>query len=184
MKSTVLIVRSLLLVAALVAAGTTAASAQSSAPSVTQPPPLAVSGWRYERSASDLHVFHCEHAKCGAGSRVSYKLFAPGKPMTLPEFRSSQEQIVKALEQRTPGLKATILGVDGDKGTALPRMLKVRRLTVAPSGANEYVVSALLFGGRASASVISSSREEKTSNDNYAQFALAMAALVQPPATR
>jgi hypothetical protein len=179
------LVRSTLLIAALAATGASAASAQSSAaPAVAQDPPLAVSGWRYEQGAADLHVFHCEAHKCGAGSRVSYKLFAPGKPMTLAEFRRSQEQIAKALEQRTSGLKSTIIAVDGDEGIASPRMLKARRLTVAPSGANEYVVSALLFGGRASASVISSSREEKVSNDNYAQFALAMMTLIQTPATR
>jgi hypothetical protein len=179
-------VRCLLLTAALVAAGIGGASAQQppAKPSAVQSPPAAVSGWRYERGQSDLHIFRCEQTKCGAGSRVSYQLFAPGKPMTLEEFRGSQERVVKALEQRTPGLKATIIGVDGDKGNALPRLFKARRLTVAPGGASEYVVSALLFGTRASASLISSAREEKASSDNYTQFALAMALFVQAPAAR
>jgi hypothetical protein len=178
-------VRPLLLGAVLAVANVSGVSAQSPvAPSAAQAPPLAVSGWRYEKGESDLHVFHCDQAKCGANSRVSYRLYAPGKPMTLDQFRDSQEQVVKALEQRTPGLKATILGIDGDKGTTLPRLYKVRRLTVAPSGKNEYVVSGMMFGSRASASLISSSREEKASNDNYAQFVLAMMMLVQTPASR
>lgn len=183
-------VRSLLSVALLIAtasivAGIGGASAQSSSapPSAAQRPPAAVSGWRYERGASDMHIFHCEQAACGPGSKVSYRLYAPGKPMTLAEFRSSQEQVVKALEQRTPGSKATIIGVDGDKGNALPRLFKARRLMVAPNGTSEYVASGLLFGARASASLISSAREEKASNANYAQFAVAVM-LVLAPTTR
>lgn len=177
--------RSLLLAAVLAAASVSGVSAQSGAPAAAQAAPLVVSGWRYEKGEADLHVFRCEQAKCGENSRVSYRLYAPGKPMTLQQFRDSQEQVVKALEQRTPGLKATILAVDGDKkGTGVPRLYKVRRLTVAPNGKSEYVVSGLMFGSRASASLISSSREEKASNDNYAEFVLAMMMLVQTPASR
>jgi len=163
-----------------------AASAQPSPAqgAATQSPPVAVKGWRYVPGRSDLHVFRCEQTKCGVGSRMSYRLYAAGKPMTLDQFRGSQEQIVKALEQKTPGLKTTILGIDADKGAGMPRAMKVRRLTVSPAGANEYVVSALLFGSRASASLISSASEEKVSNDNYAQFALAMTTIVQTPASR
>ena len=174
---------------ALVVAGIGAASAQSSAqpssapPSAAQRPPAAVSGWRYERGASDMHIYHCEQAACGAGSKVSYRLYAPGKAMTLAEFRDSQEKVVKALEQRTPGSKATIIGIDGDKGTTPPLMYKARRLMVAPNGSSEYVASGLMFGARASASLISSAREEKASNDNYAKFAPAVM-LVLAPTTR
>lgn len=145
---------------------------------------MAVGGWRYELGPNDVHFFHCEQEKCRPGSKVSYRLYAPEPAMTLEQFRGSQEQIVKALEQRTPGLKVTILGIDGDTGNSLPRLLKVRRLTVAPDGKSEYVVSSRLFGSRASASLISSSGEEKASNDNYVQFAVALALFVHTPATR
>jgi len=179
----------LLIVAALIVPGIGSGSAQSPAqpsaapPPAAQRPPVAVSGWRYERGTSDMHVYHCEQAACGAGSKVSYRLYAPGRPMTLAEFRDSQDKVVKALEQRTPGSKATIIGIDGDKGNTMPRLFKARRLMVAPNGASEYVVSGLMFGARASASVISSAREERASNDNYAKFALAVM-LVLAPTTR
>ncbi len=185
MKSAVAVVpgitRSLAFAVVLAVASARGVSAESAAPSG---PPVAVSGWRYEKGQSDLHLFHCEQARCGTNSKVSYRLYAPGNAMTLDQFRDSQEKVVKALEQRTPGLKTTILGIDGDKGTALPRLYKARRLTVALSGKNEYIVSGLMFGSRASASVISSSQEEKASNDNYAQFVLAMMMFVQTPAKR
>jgi hypothetical protein len=167
-------VRSLLLVL-LTAAGTGAASAQSAPPpSTMQPPPVAVSGWRYERSGPDTHVFHCEQPTCGAGSKVSYRLYAANNPMTLDQFRASQDQIIKALEQRKPDQKITLIGVDGGKGAATPRMYRARRLTVAPNGVSEYQVNGLLFGAKASASLISSARDEKASNDNYAKFMLAL----------
>jgi hypothetical protein len=170
---------SLLLTGALMFAGAGDVSAQA-----TAGPPVAVSGWRYEKGQSDLHLFHCEQPKCGTNSKVSYKILAPGNPMTLEQYRDSQQQVAKALEQRTPGLKVTILGVDGDKGSGLPRLYKARRQMTAPNGQKEYVVSGLMFGSRASASLISSSQEEKASNDNYAQFVLAMMMLVQTPAKR
>ncbi|MBR0798208.1 hypothetical protein JQ615_22710 [Bradyrhizobium jicamae] len=146
-------------------------------------PPISVSGWRYQRSSSDVHIFHCEQASCGAGSKVTYRLYAANNPMTLDQFRESQAQIIKALEQRKPDQKITLLGVDGAKGTALPRMYRARRLTVTPDGVSEYQVNGLLFGTRASASLISSARDEKISNANYAKFAAA-AMLVLAPKTR
>ncbi|WP_338690709.1 hypothetical protein V5279_29770 [Bradyrhizobium sp. 26S5] len=99
--------------------------------------------------------------------------------MTLEQFRDSQDQIIKALQQRTPGQRITIIGVDGDKGTAVPRMFRARRLTVTPNGASEYQVNGLLFGARASASLISSARDEKASNDNYAKFMVALASKIR-----
>ncbi|MGF6307733.1 hypothetical protein ABIB82_002036 [Bradyrhizobium sp. i1.8.4] len=165
----------------LMAAGIGGASAQSvpAPPSATQRPPVAVSGWRYERSGADRHVFHCEQSSCGAGSKVSFRLYAADNPMTLEQFRDSQDQIIKALEQRTPGERITILGVDGDKGTAVPRMFRARRLTVTPNGVSEYQVNGLLFGARASASLISSAHNEKASNDNYAKFMVALASKIR-----
>jgi hypothetical protein len=86
----------------------------------------------------------------------------------------------KPLEQRSPGQRITILGVEGDSGTAVPRMFKARRKTVAANGASEYVVSSMLFGSKAAASLISSSRDEKASNDNYALFGVALMLFVAP----
>ncbi|MGQ0684631.1 hypothetical protein [Bradyrhizobium sp.] len=168
-------VGSLLLIGALVAAGADDVSAQS-APAA---PPVAVSGWRYEKGRSDMHLFHCEQVKCGVNSKVSYRIYAPGNPMTLHQYRDSQQQVAGALEQRSPGLKVTILGIDGDKGTSLPRLYKARRLMVAPDGQKEYVATGLMFGSSASVSLISSSQDQKASNDNYAQFAVALTMLVQ-----
>lgn len=178
------LIRSVLLAGALAAAiGSGSAQPLPAPPSATPRPPVAVSGWRYERGDSDVHIFHCEQSGCGAGSKVSYRFYAPGNLMTLEQFRGDQQQIVKALEQRTPGLRMTIMGIDGDSGTAVPRLFKARRLAVAPSGVSEYQVSGFLFGAAASASLISSSRDEKASNANYALFAVAVM-LVLVPKTR
>jgi hypothetical protein len=59
------------------------------------------------------------------------------------------------------------------------------RKTVAADGTSEYVVSGVLFGPKASASLISSCRDEKTSNANYALFGIAVMLFVAPaPAKR
>lgn len=174
-------VRLLLLTAALLA-GIGGVSAQTLfvSPAGKDRPPVAVSGWRYEAVPNDVHMFLCEQASCIPGSKVSYRFYAAGDPMTLETFRSQQEQVVKTLEQRSPGQRITILAVEGDSGSAVPRMFKARRRTVAASGASEYVVSGMLFGSRAAASVISTARDEKASNDNFALFAVAVMLFVAP----
>jgi hypothetical protein len=142
-------VRLLLLTAALFA-GMAGASAQTLfvSPTGKDRPPVAVSGWRYDPAPNDVHMFLCEQASCTPGSKVSYRFYAAGDPMNLEAFRKGQEQVVKALEQRSPGQRITILGVDGDSGAAVPRMFKARRKTVAADGASEYVVSGMLFGSK------------------------------------
>jgi len=175
------LIRSLLL-ALFTAGGIGGAAAQSSpAPTAgSQAPPASVNGWSYQHGGSDVHIFRCEQPSCGAGSKVTYRLYAAKNPMTLQQFRESQDQIIKALEQRKPGQRITLLGVDGAKGTAVPRMYRARRLTVTPDGTSEYQVNGLLFGTRASASLISSARDEKASNDNYAKFAAAVMLALAP----
>jgi hypothetical protein len=167
--------RLVLLIATLLA-GIAGVSAQTLfvSPTGKDKPPVAVSGWRYEKAPNDVHMFICEQASCIPGSKVSYRFYPAGDSMTLEAFRSSQQQVAKALEQRSPGQRITILGVEGDSGTAVPRMFKARRKTVAADGSSEYVVSGMLFGSKAAASVISSSRDEKASNDNFALFAVAV----------
>lgn len=168
-------VRLLLLVAALFGGiGGVSAQTLSVSPTGKDRPPVAVSGWRYEQVPNGVHMFLCEQASCIPGSKVSYRFYAAGDPMTLETFRSSQQQIAKALEQRSPGQRITILAVEGDSGTAVPRMFKARRKTVAADGTSEYVVSGVLFGSKASASLISSSRDEKASSANYALFGVAV----------
>ena len=166
----------------VVVAGSGGASAQSqpAAPALSVGPPVSASGWRYKRSGSDAHIFRCEQPSCGLGSKVSYRLYAPGSSMTVEQFRGEQDKIAKALEERTPGEKITIVGVDGDKGSAVPRMFQARRLKVTPDGAREYQVSGMLFGERANASLISSSPTEKAGNANYAQFAAGVMLLLTP----
>ena len=170
----------LLLVSMILAAGGASAQSQPAAPALSVGPPVSVSGWRYQRTGSDAHVFRCEQPSCGFGSKVSYRLYAPGSAMTLDQFRGEQDKIAKALEERTPGEKITIVGVDGDKGSAVPRMFQARRLKVTPEGAREYQVSGMLFGERANASLISSAPSEKSGNANYAQFAAGVMLMLTP----
>ncbi|WP_441237129.1 hypothetical protein [Bradyrhizobium sp. 930_D9_N1_4] len=175
-------VRLLSLLAAMVlASGSAFAQAPKSQPD--RGPPFSVGGFRYELRPNDVHMFVCGQPGCGAQSRVSYRLYAPGNTMTLEQFREEQAQIVKVLEQRTPGQKISILGIDGDSGTKVPRLFKARRLMVKPDGTREYQVSGWRFGARGAASLISSADTEKASSDNFAQFAI-WVMLVLAPASR
>jgi hypothetical protein len=100
--------------------------------------------------------------------------------MPLSQFRSEQEMIVKALQQRAaPGTKITIVAVEGDEADSLPRMYKSRRLMVHPDGSPEHVHSGLIWGKQASVSLISSSRDEKAATASYAQYALGLMLLIQ-----
>ena len=147
---------------------------------------MAVGGWRYEKGNQGVHLFHCQTATCGdATSRVSYRLYGPGNPMTLEQFRREQETVVKMLQERGPaGVKITILGVEGDEGTNVPRMFKARRLIVRADDSQEFLISGVLIRAKASVSLISSSHNEKVIDGNYAQFALPLMLLVQTSAGR
>ena len=60
-------------------------------------------------------------------------------------------------------------------------MYKSRRVITSPDGSKEYSVSAVLLGSRYSASLISSSRNEKASTANHALFGIAVLLLVSVP---
>ena len=166
---------------ALVAAGGAVYSAHAQTPKVEAPktgaeaegPPVAVGGWRYTKGANDVHLFDCDTAACVPGSRVSYRFYAAGTTMPLSQYRSEQEMVVKALQQRAaPGTKITVVAIEGDDVDTLPRMYKARRLTIRPDGSQEHVHSGLLMGEKASVSLISSSTDEKAATGSFAQFAL------------
>jgi uncharacterized low-complexity protein len=143
-------------------------------------PPVAIGGWRYIKGANDVYLFDCETAACVPGSRVSYRFYAAGTTMPLSQFRSEQETVVKALQQRAaPGTKITIVAIEGDDVDTLPRMYKARRLMLHPDGSQEHVHSGLLMGERASVSLISSSRDEKAATVGYAQYALGLMLSIQ-----
>jgi hypothetical protein len=136
-------------------------------------PPVIMDGWRYTKGANDVHLFDCDAAACVAGSRVSYRFYPAGTTMPLSQYRSEQEVVAKALQERAqPGTKIVIVAIEGDDTDSLPRMYKARRLTIRPDGSQEHVHSGLLMGGKASASLISSSSDEKAATEDYAQFAL------------
>jgi hypothetical protein len=143
-------------------------------------PPVAVGpDWRYELRGEDIHTFHCEHARCVPNSRVSYRLYAPNSAMNLEQFRREQESVVKLLEQRSPpGTRITILETTGDPGTGARRTFVSRRRVDHPDGVKEYVSGAILLGKRNSASLISSSLDEKASRSNHSIFALAVTLLI------
>jgi hypothetical protein len=158
-------------------AGGVVFSAHAQAPKPEAPkaegPPVVVDGWRYSKGANDVHLFDCDTAACVPGSRVSYRFYAAGTTMPFAQYRSEQEMVVKALQQRAPpGTKIAIVAIEGDDVDTLPRMYKARRLTIRPDGSQEHVHSGILMGGKASVSLISSSSDEKAATGSYAQFAL------------
>ncbi|MGJ5133213.1 hypothetical protein [Bradyrhizobium sp. SZCCHNRI1073] len=162
--------------------GAARAETPSTTPSVATPPlPFTVGGWKPQRpNGTDVTFFLCDDAKCGPGSKVSYRLYGPNTTMTIEQFRASQDQTVKLLDQRVPGQTTTILGVEGGKGSGLPRMFYARRLKVSPGGEKEYQVSGMLFGARGSASLISSATGEANSTANFKQFAVPVMLLLAP----
>jgi hypothetical protein len=176
------VVRLLAILALAAAVGQGAVGSVAAQPASTDGPPVAVGGWAYERGAADVHLFQCNATACAPGSRVSYRFYPPGTTMPVNQFRSEQEMIAKALQSRAPsGTKITILAIEGDDGTSLPRMYKARRLTIAPNGTKEYVHSGLLVGEHASVSLISSSFDEKAAEANYSTYGVALLLTIQKP---
>jgi len=149
-------------------------------PAATDRPPVAIGGWRYEKGTNDVYLFHCEAAACVAGSKVSYRFYAPGTTVTFAQYRSEQELVIKALQQRAPpGTTIKIVAIEGDQTDTGPRMYKSRRLTVSADGSQEHVHSGILLGEKASVSLISSSRDEKAAAGGFSLYALALMLVAQ-----
>jgi len=145
------------------------------APSSADKPPVAVGAdWRYEKRSPegrDLHQFFCQQPACGPHSAVSYRIYAPHAAMTLEQFRQDQERILRMLQERAaPGTRITSLEITGDDGGKIPSMFVARRLTEFPNGAKEYRVSSTLYGAKYTASLISTSQDEKAATANHALF--------------
>lgn len=151
----------------------------------SEAPPVAVGpGWRYERRG-DMHIFHCIQDNCDRTSRVSYRLYQPDTSLTLEKFRQGQQEAVKALEQRgPPGTRITIVRVEGDDGGSLPRMYKSKRTMAVPNAPKEFAISSALLGTRLSATLISSSTDEKATDANHALFGVAVMLLINPADTK
>lgn len=172
----------------LLVACTSVAAAQSTiqiAPQSSSGPPVAFGpAWKYERRGADVHMFICQEESCDRSSRVSYRLYARNDTMTREAYRREQETVVKALTERgPPGRRIEILSVEGDDGKGLPRMYKAKRLQTNEDGRREYLTSAVVLGQGASASLISSSSDEKAADANHALFAVALMLVVNraPP---
>jgi hypothetical protein len=167
------------LAAVTIAAGGSVQPAGAQAPNA-EGPPMGVGGWRYEKGANDVHLFHCEMAACVPGSRVSYRFYPVGTTIPFAQYRSEQEMVAKALQQRaTPGTKITVVAIEGEDVETLPRMYKTRRLTVLPDGSQEHVHSGILMGEHGAVSLISSSRDEKAVGANYTQYGIGLLLLIQ-----
>jgi len=170
-----------LLLAAITAFGSVTAHSQSAPPALSAAPPVKIDGWRYTLRPNDVHHFDCGVATCVPGSRVSYRFYDAGSPMTIEQFGREQEEIVRLLEARAAaGTRITIIGIEGDRGTNVPRAYVSRRLRVAPDASREYESSGFLHGSKASASLISSSRDEKAAAASYARFAQALRPVIHP----
>ena len=174
------LVRCLAMIVIIVGLGDGMCLAQAPSPGAESPPVAIGGGWHYRKGASDVHLFDCQAPSCVPGSRVSYRFYAPGTAMTLDQYRREQETVVDALQKRAPpGTQITIVSIEGDEGTNLPRMYRSQRLVVAPDGSQEHVHSGLMLGEKASASLISSSRDEKAAKENFAMYLLALALFIQ-----
>jgi len=174
----------LVLLALVTAGALTPALAQAQPaqqPGAADPPPVSVTGWRFQKGANDVYVFYCEQPQCVPGSKVSYRLYANSAPVvSLEEFRRQQEQVAKLLQERGPaGMKVQILGVEGDNKTERPALIKSIRLHTMADGTQEYGHSGIIMGKKLDASVISSSRDQNAAKVNYAQFAAGVAVYAQ-----
>jgi hypothetical protein len=83
----------LLVIASTAGIGGVSAQTIFVSPTGKDRPPVSVSGWRYEQVPNDVHMFLCEQASCIPGSKVGYRFYAAGDPMTLEGFRKGQEEM-------------------------------------------------------------------------------------------
>jgi len=124
-------------------------------------------------------MFVCEQARCVPSSRVSFRLYPPNTEVTLEQFRTEQEAIVKKLEgQAPPGTHIAIVEITSDEGSGAQKMFTSRRLMTFPNGMKEYVSSSILLGSNHSATLVSSSTDDEASRANHGIFVRAVMPLI------
>jgi hypothetical protein len=85
--------------------------------------------------------------------------------------------------QAPAGTRITLVGVEGDEGTELPRSFKAKRMTERPDGSIEHLVSGMLIAAAGSATLISSAREQQASAANYLLFSRPLLLVLSLPGT-
>ena len=157
-------------IAGIASNGMDAAVAQDAAAKPAAGPPFAVSGFKYTFLVPGTHMFVCEQAACGRGSKVSYIAIDPSKKVTFSDYKQSRQQIAEMLKARAPAGTHFTFQSPVDKSDKVFRMFESRREVKFPNGATTYTISTLLYGPVHSFDVISTASDAKMAQANAAQF--------------
>jgi hypothetical protein len=135
--------------------------------------PFPIEGWRYTLIGGDLHMHECIQERCQPGSRVSYRISAPDRSVTLDVFKDTRRRIEAELRARLgPGaLLQTEEPTAGETGPV--RILRSRRTETRADGSRISTLS-MLFIGRAMAVDLMSSSTDPSVVDANAQTFLAL----------
>ena len=79
----------------------------------SDPPPITMIGWQYEKGPNGLHAFLCRPPVCRSFSTVSYQLLSPELQMTFEYYRQRAEPRTRDMENSSfHGMNYKLLGVE------------------------------------------------------------------------
>jgi hypothetical protein len=150
------------------------AAAQQPSQASPPEPPIAMKGWRFERTpAFDLFTFYCEPPACAAAATFVYRI-SPPNTLTFDQYRGSAAPIAKQIEQAQPGTRVVLQGVDDlsrQVEDVAVRVFRMRLLVTASDGTEKHMQMGRVFGSRYSIGITSSSADQKVAEANFMQFA-------------
>ena len=147
--------------------------AQESQPKSVNTAPLAIGGFKYSSLPQGVHMFDCQDAKCGAGSKVSYVVLDPRTKMTFEDYKTQRQQLAAALRARASPGTEMIFQEPVDKSDKLFRMFQSRREIKPSAGPSMHTVSTTLIGPKLGFDIISSAGDLQMADANIDLFILA-----------
>lgn len=143
----------------------------------TRKPPIRISGFVYRYiERGQIHMYFCQQANCGPGSKVSYTFYGPVSDPDFEAFQHTQEQVFSLLKASLPeGTKMTLrepARISDDVHT----MFSSTREIQPRSGSGVITMSNLVFAKNITISVISSAEDEVMARRNAARFLISLLA--------
>ena len=143
----------------------------------TRKPPIRISGFVYRYiERGQIHMYFCQQASCGPGSKVSYTFYGPVIQPDFEAFQHTQQQVFSLLKASLPESTKMTLREPARISDDAHTMFSSTREVQPRGGSGVITMSNLIFSKNITISLISSAADEDMAKRNAARFLMSLLA--------